>query len=36
MKITVKGFLTLKKVMDSQAVIDVESDVITVDDLLYE
>ena len=34
MKITIKGFLTLRKVMDAEAVIDIEGDVLTVDDLL--
>ncbi|MGD8292700.1 MAG: MoaD family protein [Desulfobacterales bacterium] len=36
MRINVKGFLTLKSVMDAQAVFDYEGDSLTVDDLLRE
>ena len=36
MKITIRGFLTLRKVMDAQAAIDFEGDVLTIDDLLHE
>ena len=35
MKITIKGFLTLKEIMGSQAVVDVNLEVLTVEDLLY-
>jgi molybdopterin synthase sulfur carrier subunit len=36
MKITIRGFLTLRKVIDARAAIDFEGDVLTVDDLLHE
>jgi molybdopterin synthase sulfur carrier subunit len=36
MKITIRGFLTLRKVMDAQTAIDFEGDVLTIDDLLHE
>ena len=36
MRINIRGFLTLRKVMDAQAAIDFEGDVLTVDDLLHE
>ena len=36
MKITIRGFLTLRKVMDAQTVIDFEGDVLTINDLLHE
>jgi MoaD family protein len=36
MKITIRGFLTLRKVMDPQATVDFEGDVLTIDDLLGE
>lgn len=36
MKITIRGFLTLKKVMGPQCTIDFKRDILTVDDLLHE
>ena len=36
MRINVRGFLTLKSVMDAQAVFDYEGNSLTVDDLLCE
>jgi len=36
MKITIKGFLTLRNVMDAQAAIDFEGEVLTINDLLHE
>ena len=36
MRINVRGFLTLRSVMDAQAVFDYEGDSLTVDDLLRE
>lgn len=36
MKITIRGFLTLRKVMEARAAIDFKGDVLTVDDLLHE
>ena len=36
MKITIRGFLTLKKVMGPPFTIDFKRDVLTLDDLLHE
>ena len=36
MKITIRGFLTLKNVMDEKSTLDFERDDLTVDDLLHE
>ena len=36
MRVNIKGFLTLRSVMDAQAVFDYEGDSLTVDDLLRE
>ncbi|MGD9044250.1 MAG: MoaD family protein [Desulfobacterales bacterium] len=36
MKITIRGFLTLTKVMGPQFAIDFKRDILTVDDLLHE
>ena len=35
MRISIKGFLTLKKVMDAQATFDFEGECLTVNDLLH-
>jgi MoaD family protein len=36
MKISIRGFLTLKKVMDAQTIFDFEGDILTVEGLIKE
>ena len=36
MRISIRGFLTLRNVMDAQAAFNFEEDILTVDDLLHE
>ena len=36
MRISIRGFLTLRNVMDAQAAFDFDGDSLTVDDLLHE